>query len=107
HLVLAGAAPDRHDGRMLEQDDGVGNRALQDGGGQRALQLPGLGIRRQAETQQIGRTAHTPSLSGAARASATISSQAVMLWSKSPRSSSASGVSKRDQVSARQRQPSA
>jgi hypothetical protein len=30
-LARVGAAPERHDGRVLEQDDHVGNRTLRDG----------------------------------------------------------------------------
>ena len=43
-LPGVGAPSQRHDGRMLEEDDGVGDRALRDRTRERPLQLPRLSI---------------------------------------------------------------
>ena len=57
-LRLVRPAAERDDGRMLEQEDRVGDRALRDGSGDRPLDLPRLEIRRLAELEQIAAGRH-------------------------------------------------
>ena len=55
---LVGAPAERHDGRMLEQDDRVGDRALRDGAREGALQLPRLEVRDLAELKEVAAGRH-------------------------------------------------
>ena len=52
------AAADRHDRRVLEEDDGLRDRALRDGAGERPLQLERLAVRDEAEVHEIRATRH-------------------------------------------------
>ena len=55
---LVRAPAERHDGRVLEQDDRVGDRALRHGAGERALQVPRLEVRHLAELEEIAAGRH-------------------------------------------------
>src|SRR3954469_2052690 len=55
---LVGAPAERHHGRVLEQDDRVGDRALRDGACEGALQLPCLEVRHLAELKEIAGGRH-------------------------------------------------
>ena len=57
-LTGIAAASERHDRRMLEEDNGVGNGALRDGTRERALQIPRLSIRNEAEVEEVSPAAH-------------------------------------------------
>src|SRR6266581_3299918 len=56
--VLVGAAAERDDGWMLEQDDRVGDRPLRHGTGQGALEIPGLEIRGLAQLKDVAAGRH-------------------------------------------------
>ena len=59
-LALLGAAAERDHGRVLEQHDGVGDRALRDRACERALQLPRLLVRDGlAQVEQVRLSPHT------------------------------------------------
>src|SRR6185437_4915072 len=55
---LVRAATERDDRWMLEEDDGVGDRALRDGAREGALQVPGLGVRDPAELHDVAAARH-------------------------------------------------
>ena len=55
---LVGAPAERHDGRVLEQDDRVGDRALRDRAREGALQLPRLEVRDLAELEEVATGRH-------------------------------------------------
>ncbi len=55
---LVGAPAERHHGRVLEQDDRVGDRALRNRAGEGALQFPGLEVRHLAELEDVAARRH-------------------------------------------------
>jgi hypothetical protein len=61
-LAGVGAAAECDDRRMLEEDDGVRDRALGHSPCQGALQVPGLLIRHETQIEKIGPALHACSL---------------------------------------------
>jgi hypothetical protein len=67
-LSGVGAPAERHDRRMLEEHDRVGDRALRHRRGQRSLETPGFPVRNEAKVEKVRPAAHPLTLATTCKA---------------------------------------